>query len=58
MYKLVWKTQSSNAASYEMHETLENAVNEFREALKGLYSHGGGKPLKQHNASIEAGEIL
>jgi len=41
-YKLVWKTQSSNAAQDEMHDTVESAVEEFKTALKGLYAHGGG----------------
>ena len=42
MYKLVWKTQSSNAAQEEMHSTLKTAVRGFRESLKDLYVRGGG----------------
>lgn len=41
-YKLMWKTQSSNAAQCEMHENIESAVVEFKSALEGLYAHNGG----------------
>lgn len=55
MYKLVWKTQSSNAAQDEMHETLESAVNKFREALKGLYAHNGGMVAILEEEHFETG---
>lgn len=42
MYKLVWKTQSSNATQDEMHETLGSAIKAFRGKMEGLYAHGGG----------------
>ncbi|MCP4368413.1 MAG: hypothetical protein GY797_09935 [Deltaproteobacteria bacterium] len=42
MYKLVWKTQSSNSSQDEMHETRKDAVEEFKIALKGLYANSGG----------------
>jgi hypothetical protein len=41
-YKLVWKTQSSDAAQVETHDTLESAVNKFKAELEGLYAHSGG----------------
>jgi hypothetical protein len=42
MYKLVWKTQSSNAAQDEQYKTLHEAIKAFQEAKRGLHVHGGG----------------
>jgi hypothetical protein len=55
MYKLVWKTQSSNVAQHEMHDNIQDAVKEFRGAMEGLYAHGGGMVALLEEESFETG---
>jgi hypothetical protein len=55
MYKLVWKSQNSSAAQHEMHDNIQEAVQEFRAAMEELYAHGGGMVALLEEESFETG---
>ena len=42
MYYLIWKTQSSHAATEEKYATIHAAIKEFERTLPNLRVHSGG----------------